>query len=617
MKDRSKAVRQLFTVPNMAMMLIVSILCGLLVVLAMTGTDVLVSSLLRVSGKPAITSGNLYTSFRSWHGYAVLVITELVLLLTASALFNMVILLAEDLRQGNPVYPIRLLVRSFRRIRLFLCRQGIPIILFYAVFIPAVSVTLFFIIPDPFEFPGFMLHMIRKKVLYRTLYILTMTILVVLQLRGLFLLHEVVLEKETLPVAKKKAHTLVREHRMQVYPALICSTVLAAVIIAAGLGIFRGLPLGLSILFRPLSRLTVRYITLFGTVIGLLISMLCVLLAPWIIVMTMADLYDRLVGRDSDVREPSGEEADSDPAENEDRTGTAGAGRSRSFRRNRAWLPAVIGITAVLAAAAVLSWAALVHFEFLFPRARMVEAVVHRLGGDLDIENTLEGQEAALELGAEAAETDIQRTKDGAYVIFHDNTLKRLCERNERVCDLTLEELQSIEMTTLTGEVRRIPTLEEVLDTAKGRERLYLELKGVTADEQMADDVIRMVQEKGMLEDCVLISMNYGVIRYIDRSYPDVRCGYLYFFSYGNASLLEADMLLSQSNVINPSKTRAIHRAGKRLYCWTVNSRGTAKAMLRRRVDGIISDRYDIIASVLDHQESRTDYERIMDVLVN
>ena len=76
-------------------------------------------------------------------------------------------------------------------------------------------------------------------------------------------------------------------------------------------------------------------------------------------------------------------------------------------------------------------------------------------------------------------------------------------------------------------------------------------------------------------------------------------------------------MLLSQSNVINPAKTRAIHRKGKKLYCWTVNSRNTAKAMIRRRVDGIISDRYDIIASVLDHMESRTDYERIMDVLMN
>ena len=90
-----------------------------------------------------------------------------------------------------------------------------------------------------------------------------------------------------------------------------------------------------------------------------------------------------------------------------------------------------------------------------------------------------------------------------------------------------------------------------------------------------------------------------------------------YFFAYGNAAGLEADMLLSQANVIHPTRTRAIHRKGKKLYCWTVNSRKTARAMLRRRVDGIISDRYDIIQSVLDHMESRTDYERIMDVLVN
>ena len=598
MKSRSREIRHIITARNMAWMLIVSALCGAIILISMTGTDILVSLLLLFSGKPAITSGNINTFFRSWHGYAVLAITELILLLTGAALLNTVILLAEDLRQGKPVYPGRLILRSFRRIRLFLCRQGIPVIVFYLFFIPAISITAFFIIPNPFEFPGFMLHMIRKKLLYRVLYILSMAILLILQMRSLFLLHEAVLEKETLPEARKRAHSLVREHRPQIYPSLLGSLVLSAVLVLAGLGIFRGLPLALSVLFRFLPRLVARYITLFGTLIGLLIFALCVLLAPWIIAMTMAGLYDRLCGRDTEL--PEGKQI---PAQSQTKPG-------------HPWR-VLISLLVCLAAAAVLAGFGLVHFEYLFPRARMIEAVVHRLGGDLDIENTLEGQEAALELGAEAAETDIQRTKDGEYIIFHDGTLKRLCGRNERPCDLTLEELRSIEMTTLTGEIRHIPTLEEVLDTAKGREKLYLELKGVTVDEQMADDVIAMVMEKDMLEDCVLISMNYNVIRYIYRNYPDVRCGYLYFFAYGYSSRLEADLIMSQSNVINPAKTRAIHRAGKRLYCWTVNSRSGAKTMIRRRVDGIISDRYDIIASVLDHMESRTDYERIMDVLVN
>ena len=605
MKDHSRAIRQLLTIPNISKMLIVSILCSFLIILSMTGTDALVSSLLHVSGDPAITSGNYRIFFRSWHGYAVVLITEVILLVTVAALINMVILLAEDLRRGVPVRPISLLFRGISRIRLFMCRQGVPVILYYIVFFPAITVTLFFVIPNPFEIPGFISYQLHKKLLYRVSYIFVMVVLTALQLRNMFLLHDVILENETLPEARQRAKRMIREHRRQAYPALLAAVIMAAVVILGGLAVFRLLPLALQNITIHIPRLISRYIVLFGTCLGVLALALCVLLAPWIVILSMSEIYDRLRGKEPVKARVSAEDK-----------APASAADEELFRRKRNRLAPAISLAGVLIIAAV-SWVLLVHFEYLFPRARRVEAVVHRLGGDLDIENTLEGQEAALELGAGAAETDIQRTKDGEYIIFHDGTLKRMCGMPDRPCDLTRDEIRAIEMQTVTGEVRKIPTLEEVLDKAKGREVLYLELKGVTADEQMADDVIAMLKEKGMEQDCILISMNYHVIRYIDRNYPDIQCGYLYFFAYGNESRLEADLLMSQSNVINPSKTSAIHRAGKQLYCWTVNSRGTAKAMVRRRVDGIISDRYDIIASVLDHLESRTDYERIMDVLVN
>ena len=617
MRYHSKKIRQLITFPNIVKMLAVSLLCGFLVFLSMTGTDALVSSLLHVSGNPAITNGNFQTFFRSWHGYAVVLITELILFLTVAALFNMVILMAEDLRRQAPIHPVRLLLRGISRIRLFICRQGLPVILYYILFIPAITITLFFVIPDPFEIPGFIRYMIHKKLLYRMLYILVMTVLIILQLRNMFLLHDVILENETLPEAKQRAKRMIREHRRQAYPALLTALIMAVVLILAGLAVFRLLPLALQNVLLHMPRIFSRYIILFGTCLGLLVLILCVLLAPWIIILSMSEIYDRMRGYEP---EKAAAAADRTALSGMDETAVSAMGKTTADMETasgrRSHFAAIISIVCLLLIA-VISWILLVHFEYIFPRARRVEAVVHRLGGDLDIENTLEGQEAALELGAGAAETDIQRTKDGEYIIFHDGTLKRLCGMPDRPCDLTLDEIRSIEMQTVTGEIRKIPTLEEVLDKARGREVLYLELKGVTADEQMADDVIAMVQEKGMTEDCILISMNYNVIRYIDRNYPDIRCGYLYFFAYGNESRLEADLLMSQSNVINPAKTRAIHRAGKRLYCWTVNSRAAAKAMIRRRVDGIISDRYDIIASVLDHLESRTDYERIMDVLVN
>ena len=596
MKERNRAVRQIFTGRNCAWMLLVSIMCGIIIALSMTGMDAACSSVLFFSESSAMTSGNIYSLFRSWQGYTVLVIAELILLLTAAVLFNLVILLAEDLRQGHPVHPVHLIVKSAGRIRLFLCRQGIPVILFYLIFIPALAVTIFFFIPDPFEIPGFVRYLLHKKILYRVVYILGMAILVTLQLRDLFLIHEVILEKETLPEARKKALRMVRDNRRQVYPTLAGAAAMAAAVILTGFGLFRYMPLLLQLISAPMPRLVSRYIVLFGTYLALLLLALCILLAPWIVILPLADLYDRLCGH----------MALKDREEN-----------CHAPDMVKSFLPALLISLLCLLIIAVGSWYSLAHFEYLFPGARQTEAVVHRLGGDLDIENTLEGQEAALEMGARAAETDIQRTADGSYIIFHDATLKRLCGREERPCDLTLDELRSIKMQTVTGEIRKIPTLEEVLDKGKGRETLYLELKGITADEQMADDVIALLREKGMDQDCVLISMNYSVIRYIDRNYPDIRCGYLYFFAYGNAAGLEADMLLSQANVIHPTRTRAIHRKGKKLYCWTVNSRKTARAMLRRRVDGIISDRYDIIQSVLDHMESRTDYERIMDVLVN
>ena len=76
--------------------------------------------------------------------------------------------------------------------------------------------------------------------------------------------------------------------------------------------------------------------------------------------------------------------------------------------------------------------------------------------------------------------------------------------------------------TSGSGKLVSIPTLEEMLDVIKGRETLFIELKGKTADRQMADDLVRMVKEKDCLEDVVMISLKYNVIDYIESTYPEV-----------------------------------------------------------------------------------------------
>ena len=596
MEKTFRTIKRIFSGNRPAWMLSYSFLCGLILTLIIAGIDTVASTSLFSSGNAAATSGNFRYFFLSWHGSVIVLCTGLLLILLAAAFLNGAVLLCEDLRRGRRIRLLKVIGRGFLSIRLFLYRKGIPLILLFAAFVPMGALTLFFLIPDPFEIPGLIRYLVHKKQIYEILYVLVLLVLVVLQVKNLFLFMEMVLHREEVARAAAVARRVGRVHRRRAALCFVMSAGAAVLLILLCGGIFLYVPHLLQKLTAFFPRRPVRYLVLSGTYSALLLFFLSILCAPWLFLVPVTELYDRL--RDETC---GAEEA----------MEVYGGASSPASPKKLAAAAAVLCLLAVT----VLSVISMRNFETWFPRARRIEAVVHRLGGDLDVENTLEGQEAALEAGAVAAETDIQRTADGEYIIFHDVTFRRLCGIPEQPCNLTLEQIRGMELLNAEGEPRHIPTLREVLEKAKGRERLYLELKGVTVDEQMADDVIAMVREMGMEEDCVLISMNYTVIRYIHRTYPEVRCGYLSFFTYGSNAKLDGNILLSLSNAISPAKTSAIHRAGKRLYAWTVNSRSQAQKMIRLNVDGIISDRYDIIQSVLDHLESRTDCERIMDVL--
>jgi glycerophosphoryl diester phosphodiesterase len=89
-------------------------------------------------------------------------------------------------------------------------------------------------------------------------------------------------------------------------------------------------------------------------------------------------------------------------------------------------------------------------------------------------ENSLEAFKYAV-LGGFGIELDLQLTKDGKVVVFHDYTLKRMCGRDVKLSSLTLDELRSF---NLLGTAYKIPTFKEVLDLVDGRVPLLIELKG-------------------------------------------------------------------------------------------------------------------------------------------
>lgn len=88
-------------------------------------------------------------------------------------------------------------------------------------------------------------------------------------------------------------------------------------------------------------------------------------------------------------------------------------------------------------------------------------------------ENSIPAFKAAIEKDY-GIELDIHITKDRQLVVFHDDTLMRVCKTDKRPEEMTLQELKRC---TLLGTKEHIPTLEEVLSLVDGRVPLLIELK--------------------------------------------------------------------------------------------------------------------------------------------
>lgn len=133
--------------------------------------------------------------------------------------------------------------------------------------------------------------------------------------------------------------------------------------------------------------------------------------------------------------------------------------------------------------AALAVWALLILF-LVFPSVRRHpdreklrgRHIAHRGLHDL-VENTPENSLAAFRAAAEQGyiiENDIHLTADGEIVVFHDNSLKRMCGVDAKIEAKTLAELKEYR---LAGTNEQIPTLKECLDTVDGRVPILIEFK--------------------------------------------------------------------------------------------------------------------------------------------
>ena len=137
-------------------------------------------------------------------------------------------------------------------------------------------------------------------------------------------------------------------------------------------------------------------------------------------------------------------------------------------------------------------------------------------------ENSLAAFEAACQRGY-GIELDVQLSRDGKVMVFHDYTLVRMTG-----CDKKLAELDATELTKLTlgDSDQKIPTFEEVLALVDGRVPLLVELKGESFDTSLCAKVAELL--RGYKGDYCMESFNPLLIGNMKKEFPDAFCGLLY-----------------------------------------------------------------------------------------
>lgn len=252
------------------------------------------------------------------------------------------------------------------------------------------------------------------------------------------------------------------------------------------------------------------------------------------------------------------------------------------------------------------------------PPHRLVK-VAHRGGAGLAPENTLAAFRAGLAQGADALELDVHLSRDGELVVIHDASVARTTNSRGEVGEMTLAELRELDASArFLGppvERQRIPTLREVVELAKGRAALQVEIK-VRSDGSrypgIESRVVDVLRRGGMLDDAVILSFDFPTLAAIKALEPNLRTCALISRAYltkvgtrGPAAVAEQMATLGAA-FVGVEKTwltaplyRELRARGLGVGVWTVDDPIEMRGFASMGVDFITSNRPDLLREAL------------------
>ena len=246
-------------------------------------------------------------------------------------------------------------------------------------------------------------------------------------------------------------------------------------------------------------------------------------------------------------------------------------------------------------------------------RRRLPIAMAHRGFSDEGLENSMAAFRAGVELSFRYLETDVHTTADGVLLLFHDKTLDRVTDGRGRVADLPAAD---VARARINGR-EPIPTFDELVAELP-EARLNLDVKDWNSVRSTAAAIERHQVHHRVLVTSFSDRRRRAVLKLLSRpvaSSAGVGCNALFTLLgpllpgplfrplmrriLRDVHALQVPVRYRRLPVVTPGFIRRAHALGLVVHVWTINEAAEMHRLLQLGVDGIVTDRADLLRDVL------------------
>lgn len=240
---------------------------------------------------------------------------------------------------------------------------------------------------------------------------------------------------------------------------------------------------------------------------------------------------------------------------------------------------------------------------------RKAKIQAHRGASGYAPENTLPAFQMAVDMGADGIECDIHFSKDGHFIVCHDETIDRTSDGTGMISDLTLAEIKAHDFGAKFDEKYKgvtAPTLEEMLDVVKDMNPINIEIKEFGKDRDQAEILHKfydILNAYGVLERVIVSSFDVKLIKLLKQLHPDVYTCFLYSrmkLSAAYSEGLGCSAIHPHFGKLMPVTVKSAHKRGMQVNCWTVNTEDDMRRMIKIGCDGLITNYPDIAVKIAE-----------------